>query len=116
MFWCCALPLIIVYGILVGLRTKWNATLVSVIPALLASVWVVILTLTLPFEEGGAFLTGPGGGIALTTPVAAAAFYFLTTFSTWFIAIGAVVMLTRLVASRLRARGTLLQSDEEESR
>lgn len=112
MFWCCGVPLIIVYGVLVALFTKWNAILVSVIPALFASVWVVILTLTFPFEEGGAFVTGPGGRIVLTTPMAAAIFFFLTTFATWFIGIVSVVALTRLVASRVRGRSALLESEE----
>lgn len=97
MFWCCALPLIIVYGVLVALLTRWNAALVSVIPSLLAGAVVAILMLS---TQPGGFMVGET--VVATGPVGTAGVFFLITFGTWFIVIGSVVALTRLIRRNLK--------------
>jgi hypothetical protein len=101
-FWICTAPLILIYGVVVGLRVKRRRTLATVVPAILAGMFVASVTLLLS-EEGGAFYVDAG--------LPAAAYFFFGTFGEWFLVIGAVVVITRFVATRVP--GVLSERDEE---
>jgi len=106
--WCCTLPLIIVYGTLVALRTRWTVGgLASDIPALLVGVVTAILAIGFPvgilvFAEG-AHVTAAGvvffGILFLVTSIMA--------YGASFAVIECVVRLTRYLATRARARSAL---------
>jgi len=106
--WCCTLPLIIVYSALVALRTRWTVGgLVSGIPALLVGAVTAIVAIGFPvgilvFAEG-AHVTAKGavffGILFLVT--------FIMAYGASLTVIECVVRLTRYLATRARARGTL---------
>jgi hypothetical protein len=103
-FWFCTVPLIIVFGVLMALRTKWNSTLITIIPALLMGTLSGIMAWWAIWEGEGA--------VYCDTPFCAAGLMFFSVFGVWFMATGLVVILTRFVASRVRPRGTLSDPDK----
>jgi len=89
MFWRCAIPLIIIYGVLIAWRTKWNLTLAAVIPALIMG--------TLSGSMAWYAMLHERGAVYCDTPLCTAGLMFFSVFGVWFLAIGLVVLLTRLV-------------------
>jgi len=107
--WCCTVPVMIVYGVLLGLRTRLNAALVALIPAALLGAMVAILPSAVLYEVWRA------AGVAIEGVRTAGLWFlvtFIVTFAVSFIAIGSVVVLTRWAATRLRDRRALSEPDE----
>jgi len=111
-------PLIIIYGLAVGLRTKWNAVRMTLIPIaaatpllVLVGWWIIARDLLRElWETGMTTLTSYDRvvGTALFLVCCSVMFIF------WSIAIGSVVTpvrLLRLVVSQVRAKGTLSESN-----
>jgi hypothetical protein len=107
--WCCAVPVMIVYGVLLGLRTRLNAAFVALIPAPLVGAMVAILPSAVLYE------VWRGAGMAIEGVRTAGLWFlitFIVTFAVSFIAIGSVVMLTRWAATRLRDPRALSEPGE----
>lgn len=94
MFWYRGFPLIVIFGVLIGLRIKRKITLATLIPAFLMGILSGIVAWQ-------AISQGEGAIYCDTAPCAASLMFF-SVFGTWFIGIGLVVTITRFVAGRLR--------------
>lgn len=111
-------PLIIIYGLLVGLRTRWNAVRMTLIPAAVATPFLVLMGWWIIARDLFRELWETGMTTLTSYDVAVGTALFLVccpvTFIFWSMAIGSVVTPVRVlrwVATRLRDRRALSEAD-----
>lgn len=94
MSWLCLFPIMLIYGILVGWRTRWNSTAVTIVPALLMATFSAAMAWWSMSQTGGA--------VYCDTPWCSAGLMFFSVFGVWFLGIGSIVFLSRHIANRMR--------------